>query len=331
MGASQSATHHEKKESPLKLIWEAKIKNSMCVAHSRDGRTLAVGMGSVGDNVVHLVDVASGQVLKTMRGHTGTVDSVAFSPDGLLVASASRDRTVVLWDATTGEQVRGINGHMGSVYTMAFSPDGQTLVTGSNDHTVSVWRVKTGGVKAWLDRHTDNVVDVAVSPDGLMIASASCDKTVGLWELATGVQRAVLRKHAKRVRYVVFSHDGTVLATGDHEGNVVLWDARSGAQMHTMEGYRGTSQYHDKDHLLALAFSPDGRTLVGCKYNVDDFCGSVVRWSTVTGRRSGAVWGGIEWWPSDKLSFSPDGTQLAVVSFVSSNVRLFRTTGMWEE
>ena len=329
MGASQSATQHEEKETPLKLTWDAKIKGGVAIAYSRDGRMLAVGTRGGG---VYLVDAASDRVLQMTGGHNGWVNSVAFSPDGLLVASASDDKTVMLWDTTTGGQVRVLRGYAGNVLCLAFSPDGRTLVTGSDDHLVGVWSVETGDVKRWSDQHTGNVVDVAVSPDGRTIASASCDETAALWDLATGLKRAVLRKHTTLVQHVVFSHNGTMLATSDRDGNVALWDVRSGRPVRTMEGYRTKRQYNQQDDTLALAFSPDGRTLVCCKFNADadDPCGSVARWNTKTGRRSGAVWRGGEWLAIDKLSFSPDATQLAVVSYYTGNVRIFQATGMWE-
>jgi WD40 repeat protein/serine/threonine protein kinase len=110
----------------------------MNVAISPDGRRLATG----GDeNTVILWDVQTGTELRTLRGHSGDIYAVAFSPDddGRWVASAGEDSTVKVWDSQTGTIVHSFRGHTGLVTSVAFSPDGRRLVSGSRDHTVKVW------------------------------------------------------------------------------------------------------------------------------------------------------------------------------------------------
>jgi WD40 repeat protein len=82
-----------------------------------------------GDGTVRLWDAATGAVLQTLKGHTGRVWAIAFSPDGKQLASASDDRTVRLWDAATGAALQTLEGHTGRVWAVAFSPDGSCLQT----------------------------------------------------------------------------------------------------------------------------------------------------------------------------------------------------------
>ena len=158
--------------------------------------------------------------------HALAVTSVAFSPDGRLLATASADRTARLWNPATGECRRTLTGHTSTVWAVAFSPDG-LLATASDDQTARLWNPATGDSRRTFTGHTSTVIGVAFSPDGRLLATASADRTARLWNPATRTRRRTFRgltDHALAVNGVAFSPDGRLLATASDDHTARLWD-----------------------------------------------------------------------------------------------------------
>ncbi len=136
------------------------------------------------------------RLARTLTGHTGSVNGVAFSPDGNLLATTSSDSTAQLWDTATGALLLHIlTGHTNNVLGVAFSPDGNMLATGSDDRTARFWDTATGTPINSLAGHTNAVRSVTFSPDGNQLATASNDKTARLWDAITGTPIHTLSGH----------------------------------------------------------------------------------------------------------------------------------------
>ena len=146
---------------------------------SPDGTRLAVA-GAIG---IWIYDVHMGKELDLFTGHTSPVRSVCFSPDGMTLASGSRDETIRLWDVATGRHLNTLTEHTDSVDSVCFSPDGMTLASGTRDETIRLWDAITGRHLNTLTGHTDSVGSVCFSPDGKTLASGTRDGTILLWDM----------------------------------------------------------------------------------------------------------------------------------------------------
>src|SRR5262249_54524177 len=102
----------------------------------------------------------------TLRGHTGNVNGLAFSPDGRRPATAPGDRTVKVWEAATGRELLTLKGHRGVVWDVGFSQDGARLASASADGTARLWDAHTGAESLRLEGHAGAVFRVAFAPDG---------------------------------------------------------------------------------------------------------------------------------------------------------------------
>ena len=129
-----------------------------------------------------------------LKGHTLPLGGLAYSPDGLNVATASYDRTVKMWEAATGKELVTLAGHGATVEAVAFSPDGKVLASGSYDGTVKLWDWAAGKELAMFAGHSNMIRSLAYSPDGKTGASGSHDNTIKLWDVASGRERAQLRR-----------------------------------------------------------------------------------------------------------------------------------------
>jgi eukaryotic-like serine/threonine-protein kinase len=245
-------------------VWDAQTGNEIIsfdgwlVVFSPDGKRL-VGADAM---TVKVWDAETGREVHRFNGHTEMIISMAISPDGKRIASASSDQTVKLWDLESIKKPFQLQAAGAEIYCMAVSPDGKRVAGGLANKTVKLWDIQTGQELMALQGHSDSINCVAFSPDGQRLASGSGiasepDQPPGqvmMWDAQSG-QELLSQKAGGRC--VAFSADGNRLASGAWDGTVTIWDVRTGDVQIKFKVHTGGVD--------SVAFSPDGRRLAsGC-------------------------------------------------------------------
>ncbi|HZY87109.1 MAG TPA: WD40 repeat domain-containing protein [Gemmataceae bacterium] len=224
-----------------------------------------------------------------LRDHEGSVDCLAASPDGGLLASGGADGLVRLWRLPAGELLHTLPGHGSPVNCLVFSPDGRALASGG-EGTVRLWRLPGGRCRV-LHGCTGRVFALALTPDGKTLVSLTRD-FAQVWDLTEEEPEGKPVRQSGSLTCLAISPDGEVLATGNEDGRVHLSWHLPDAEL----------QDHLDEHTKAiagLAFSRDGRTLASASED-----GAVLRWEVARGRHTGALPG--RWASLTSPHFEPD-------------------------
>lgn len=255
---------------------------------------------------VELLSASSRARVRSLKGHRGAVNAVAFSSDGKYLFAAGGEAGIAgeirQWDIQTGELVRALDAHSDAIYSMAVSPDDQLLATGSYDQKIKLWSTDSGAEVKTLSGHNGAVFGLSFRPDGKILASASADRTVKLWDVTSGERRDTLSQPLKEQYAVAFDRDGKRLVAGGADNRIRLWEISANAAETTNPLLE--SRFAHEGAILRLAFSFDGATLAS---SADDRTVKFWKTSDLTEKLS------LEKQPDWPTGLALAGTKLAVV------------------
>ncbi len=312
------------KRGKTKRVYEIVVGNRGFSLSRRKFVIGMVGLVVVGGGITWIHNTLSQKslTLYTYSGHSNWVYSVAWSPNGKRIASASFDGTVQVWDALTGGHVFTYRGHTLAVNAAAWSPNGKRIASASSDGSVQVWMAATGERLLTYRGHTGPVKAMAWSPDSIRIASAGDDATVQMWIATTGRPLLTYRGDAGSIKAVAWSPDGTQLASAGNGDTVQQWDATTGDNIYTYTGHTSA--------VNAVAWSPNGKRVASASFD-----GTVQVWDTLTGshvftyRGHTSAVNAAAWSPDGKriASASADGTVQVWDATAGSNIYIYTGHG----
>lgn len=190
------------------------------------------------DHSIRLWDLGDGKEIRSFKGHTSLVTSVAFVPSRpSYFLSASRGGTIALWDSSTGQVLNTIQRHKPPVWTLA--AHGDQFLSGGDDKRIRLWNTHTGQRTKRLEGHTGTVTSLAFLPDGLRALSASLDRDIRLWDLDKGKCLASMQGHLLGIKCLAVRADGRLAASGGGDNTVRLWNLETGKEILLCKGHQG--------------------------------------------------------------------------------------------
>lgn len=292
-GLGEAALHvWDLRAGHLLRVWQPGTKWISGIALAPDCRCIV--SSHTAEGVLNLWDFETGVCIRTMRGHTSTVNALAadagsqafsgsadgtlrrwdletglctavledwhggesmdVTADGRYVASAGSDKTLRVWDVARGIRVRELRGHHANVSSVAIALDGSALLSASQDETLRLWDLTSPDSRVSVETYAASLQALAVTPDASQFITGSGDATLKIWDLEAGSVVLTLEGHASAVRALAVTANGRVVVSGSTDRTLRTWDVRSGACLATLEGHLSGA--------TCVGITPDGRYAV---------------------------------------------------------------------
>lgn len=302
--------------------------------YNPSGEVLTIGTGN--DQIL-TIDTKTRNIKKKYRGSTGSIDGIAYSPDGKIVATAEGLYTniIKLWDVKTGELLdtfgsnkygllvfspnnyilayankyhkiilRNIKSKeerdypVRDVTALAFNNTGSILAIATANKVIYILNVKSGKILKTLRKHNNSVSALAFNPDGKILASGSWDKSIILWDVEKWVVANILKKHKSSITALVYSPNGSLISASS-DGEIKEWNKLEPIKK---SSYKSTIHFLP---VVSVAFSPDGKTLLSASYD-----GSISKWDTTNLSNVMKIRKNNE--AIAQITYSPNGNFLAI-------------------
>ncbi|MEB3831367.1 S-layer homology domain-containing protein [Phormidium sp. CCY1219] len=270
-------------------------RDAVSLAIGPEGSVMASGHLGPDNGQINLWSLRSGELIRTLPGHSTRVGALAIAPDGKTLVSGGGDATLKIWDLRTGELKNTLTEHGDEITSVAIAPDGNTLISSSRDRTIIFWNLNTGESTLTINSHGSSILGLTLSPDGQLVASSSDDGLVKIWRVDNGALVRTISADINPVNALAISPDNQTLATGS-EGSVRLWDIATGDLLRTLARDPAAS-------FVDLTFTRDGENLVSSGKEGDEEAIGV--WNV----RTGAL---LHVFPTfaQAIAFTPDGQTL---------------------
>lgn len=263
----------------------------LAAAASLDGKVRVWDAGGGGEDPV---------LIRTLQGHAGGVNALAFVPGGPELVSASLDGSARVWEATTDDSVLTLKGHDEGVLGVAVEGVGSVAVTSSLDGTIRIWDLESGELRQTLEGKPD-AWSPAISADGTRLLAGLGDGTAAVWDMSTGREAVRFGGHGFRVVGAALGQDGNLAVTTSLErrNSAQSWDANTGKRIATFDGHG--------DYVFSADLDPDAERVVTAGAD------RVARiWDPQTGEELGALEGHTDWVRDAR--WSPDGSRIVTAS-----------------
>ena len=278
-------------------------ENIHAISYSPDGKNILVGSGAYEKGRLAIWDVESGQMVLELVGHRDCVNSVAYSPNGEYIVSASHDGTMRVWNPKTGKNIRTLETisvfKEQAIFTfVSFSPDGTQIVAATQIGYIILWDIENGKIYSKFKDTFSPVFSVALSRDGNKIVSATLDRHLHLWDIRSGTMLTSSIGHTNLISFVVYSPNGNHILSASYDKTIICWDAQNGSIIWQISGFSGNIQ--------SLDYSCDGKYLVVAVWDEDN---PVVVYDAQNGKKVLTLKESMA--AANYAVFSPDGGKIA--------------------